>query len=91
MKKGDRIYYTGDMANGSSEGTITACNPATAYIPESVDIEYDEPRFGGDTMKSRKVLLQNFSKGPGRRFYLLEEWNAERQAALKAFQEKYER
>ncbi len=35
MKAGDRIYYTGDFANGSSMGTITACNPASKYAPES--------------------------------------------------------
>ncbi len=91
MNVGDRIYYTGDFANGSTEGTITACNPATKYYGESVDIEFDEPRFEGDTMKSRSILLQTFSKGPGCRFWMLEEWEAERQAALKAFREKYAR
>lgn len=89
MKVGDRIYYTGDFANGSSTGTITACNPATKYAPESVDIKFDEVRFEGDKMESRHVFLQNFSKGPGRRFWLLEEWNSERQIALKAMQERY--
>ncbi len=83
MKIGDRIYYTGDRANGSSTGTITACNPATKYYPESVDIQFDESRFEGDTMKSKKVLIQNFSKGSGRRFWPLEEWETERQASLK--------
>ncbi len=83
MKIGDRIYYTGDRANGSSMGTITACNPASKYIPESVNIKFDESRFEGDKMESRLVLLQNFHPGPGRRFYLSEEWEAERQVALK--------
>ena len=83
MRVGDRIYYTGDRANGASEGTVTACNPASKYIPESVNIKYDQSRFEGDTMESRLVLLQNFQPGPGRRFYLFEEWVAERQAAFK--------
>ncbi len=91
MKVGDRIYYTGDMANGASEGTITACNPATKYSPESVDIKFDESRFEGDKMESKSVYIQNFSPGIGCRFWMLENWYSQRKAALKAFQEKYAR
>jgi len=89
MRVGDRIYYTGDMSNGSSTGTITACNPATKYAPESVDIKFDESRCEGDTMESRMVFIKNFAPGPGRRFYMLDEWRQEREISLKAMQERY--
>lgn len=84
MEKGDRIYYTGDMANGSSEGTILEIVPATKYGPESVWIKFDESRFEGDIKQKGFVYIQCFSPGPGRRFYPLKEWEAERQASLQA-------
>ncbi len=87
MKTGDRIYYTGDLANCESEGTITACNPATKYSGESVDIQFDQPRFENDKMTSR-VDVMNFNPGPGRRFWILEEWETDRRERWKAMQKK---
>lgn len=90
MKKGDRVYYTGDQANWASIGTITAIVPVGKYNPESVNIQWDDKRFEDDYRKeSIMVPVIMFSPGPGRRFYLLDEWEAERQASIKAMKERY--
>lgn len=89
MKRGDRIYYTGDRANGSSEGTITEVVPATKYAGESVWIDFDEERFEEDKKKRSNVDLCNFAPGPGRRFWMLDEWEADRQIRIKAMQNRY--
>jgi len=86
MKIGDRIYYSGDQANCESEGTVTACFLAGKYSGEQVEIRFDQPRFEGDKMISRTDVI-NFGPGPGRRFWLLEEWEADRKERLKAMQE----
>ncbi len=88
MKRGDRIYYTGDMANCSSEGTITEVVPATKYGAESVWIEFDDIRFEGDTKKKSNVYIQCFEPGPGRRFWMMDEWETDRQVRIKAMQER---
>ena len=82
---GTRIYYTGDMANMSSYGTITETRDATRYGPAYVSILYDEPRFEGDTLHSSKIPLCLFSPSPGRRFYLAEEWDSLRAESLAKF------
>ncbi len=89
MKKGDRVYYTGDMANWATEGTITACVPAGKYNPESVNIAWDQKRFEDDYRReSLMVPIIMFSPGSGRRFYLLEEWEAERKVHLEAMRKR---
>ncbi len=91
-KVGTRIYYTGDMANRESAGTITRFHPPGRFNPEAVDIEYDEERFEGDTERSsRMVYLLGFKPGPGRRFLLLEEYEANRDKAIKDMQERYKK
>ena len=82
MEVGTRIYYTGDRANMSSTGTITAVHPPHKYGPASVDISYDESRFEGDSLKSRLVPLQAFEPGSGRRFWLLADWENKEAEAL---------
>jgi hypothetical protein len=84
MKPGDRIYYTGDMANGSSYGTITAVNEPTKYTQKSVDISYDEERFEGDTKTSRMVPVLCFAPGSGRRFWVAEEYDREQKERMDA-------
>lgn len=80
---GTRVYYTGDMANMSSFGTITAYHPRGQYTPESVDIKYDEIRFEGDDSRfSKMVPVIAFSKGVGQRFWFLDEWEQHRAEEL---------
>jgi len=71
FKLGTRIYYTGDMANMGSEGTIIKYRPREKYIPESVDIQYDEDRFDGDTRLGKMIPVIAFNPGPGCRFELI--------------------
>jgi len=86
IKVGDRVYYTGDMANCPSYGTVTAYHPRTQYRPESVSIKHDDERFEGDTERfSRYVPIIAFKPHPGRRFWLASEYDADRQAQTEAF------
>lgn len=80
FKVGTRIYNSGDMANTPSEGTIVEYRPAGKYIPESVDILYDEPRFDGDDRYSKIVPICLFKSQVGCRFWLLEDWLEMRRA-----------
>jgi len=82
MNVGDRIYYTGDRANGSSTGTIINYRQPSEYVPESVDVQYDEERFEGDTKFSKMIPISGFTPGPGRRFWLLDEWESEKKKKL---------
>ena len=75
FKPGTRFYYTGDRANCATYGTITKYRPANKYIPKTVDVEYDDERFKGDTKTQRQVYIANFSVGPGRRFWFADEWD----------------
>ena len=72
MELGTRIYYTGDRANHEDAGTIVGINPATKYGPVSYDIDLDDGR------ELRGLYPSAFGKGPGRRFWALDEWQADR-------------
>ncbi len=92
LQPGTRIYYTGDMANGSSFGTVTAYRDAGRFNPESVDISFDDERFEGDEKKSTRSLpVICFAPGPGRRFWLESEWEADRQARIAEMKARYSR
>ncbi len=86
MKTGDRIYYTGDMANLESFGHIVKMHPAHVYGPESCDIQLEDP-----ARLLRRVWLMSFDPGPGRRFWLADEWNAEREAHIQSAREQADR
>lgn len=72
---GTRIYYTGDMANASDHGMITAERPANRFAPLSYDITLDD----GRTFKG--VWAIAFDPGPGRRFWTDAEYEADRAKA----------
>ena len=77
MKIGDRIYYTGDMANIEDKGTIFKIRPATKYGPLSYDIRLDDGReFLG-------VYDLSFQPSIGRRFWLLTDWKKDRDEKIK--------
>ena len=90
MKEGDRIYYTGDMANMPSAGTITKIRPPDKWGPESYDIKFDEERFDGDALETRGIYKSAFTPGPGRRFMLLEEYTADRERRIEEMQRRYQ-
>lgn len=68
---GTRVYYTGDMANLPSLGTVTKYYERGKYNPEAVEITFDEERFEGDTKVSRMVPLVCFGNAPGDRFRIV--------------------
>ncbi len=89
IEKGTRVYYTGDMANFPSYGTVLRCYSATRYTPETVDIAFDEQTFEGDVMRvARRVPVSNFSAGPGCRFWLARDWDARKRAVLAQLRER---
>ncbi len=80
---GDRVYYTGDMANASGFGVIIKKRPADRFAPVSYDIHLDDERvFKG-------VYHLSFETSPGRRFWLKSEWDADRKLKMDAFLARY--
>jgi len=81
MTVGTRIYYTGDMANIESEGTIynVVHDPRWG---QHYDLHFDDGRI------SRGIHPVAFQPSPGRRFWPLAEWMAYRAERIKASQER---
>ncbi len=74
---GMRIYYTGDMANQSGQGTIVAHNPPDKFARAGTfDVDMDDGR------KWRGLFPSAFDASPGRRFWPLDEWLEDRRARL---------
>ena len=78
MDLGQRIYYTGDMANAEDFGTIIAVREPNKYAPLSYDIRLDDGRL------FKGVWDLSFQPSPGRRFWPLDEWEADRQKRIEA-------
>jgi len=74
MHYGDRVYYTGDMANVDGYGRIVAMHDADRWSGRSVDVKADDGR------QWNGLTDLNFADGPGRRFYLAEEWEAKKRS-----------
>ena len=77
---GDRIYYKGDMANCEDFGIIIAIRPADKWACLSYDIRLDD----GRDIKGLPHI--HFEPSPGRRFWLLSEWEADRKVRIEAMQ-----
>lgn len=74
LKVGDRFYYTGDAANGSSWGTVLGRTEDQGLF---FSVAYDDTRFEGDTRTSRRVGSYDFHPGPGQRFKVEAQYRAE--------------
>ncbi len=79
LEIGTRIYYTGDRANIEGEGAITVIHPHDKWGPESYNIALDDGR------NLLGIYPSNFS-GPGKRFWLLDDWEADRQRRITEMQ-----
>lgn len=75
LKVGQKIYYTGDMANTSDFGEIVN------IINDKWGLRYDVKLNDGRLF--RAVMHLGFDKGPGQRFKTIEQWQEERQESLK--------
>ena len=82
LKKGTRIYYTGDYANIPDFGTITEMYQDK--WGQFITVELDDGRvFKG-------VYLHDFDPAPGRRMIPEQEYREERARQLAALQKRME-
>ncbi|SRR5260221_10879496 len=77
LQVGVRIYYTGDMANASANGTVVA--RTDGKWGRQVDIQLD------DGYLTRGIHDSLFQPGPGRRFWLSDDWKADQEAKQALF------
>lgn len=80
LQEGVRIYYTGDMANQAGSGTITLRRPIDPrWKYRQVDIAMDDGRI------MRAIGIESFQPMPGRRFWLADDWQADRNRRIEEF------
>lgn len=78
MQPGVRFYYTGDMANASGNGVITEKLPIDPrWNYKNVKLKWDDER---ETFSF--IGLESFQPGPGRRFWLESDWEADRKRRI---------
>ncbi len=82
---GQRIYYTGDVANVDGTGTVVAVRPPSRFAEESYDIDMDD----GRTKPS--IFGSMFDPSPGRRFWPLDEWLADRRKRIEQMKAEMQR
>lgn len=80
LREGTDIYYTGDMANHESYGTIEKITDGRFGRNIAIRMEDDH---------IINVSPASFSPGPGRRFYTKAEWLAERAAKIAEMQARF--
>lgn len=83
LQVGDRFFYTGDMANAATWGTVLARIEDKWGLHYSV--VYDDCRFEGDTRTSARVEVYGFYPAPGQRFKTEQQYNEERQRILERY------
>ena len=76
MKIGTEIYYTGDMANHEDYGVIININPPDRWGGETYDIKLNDGRVW------RGIYKNSFANGPGKRFWLADEWDADKKRRI---------
>lgn len=78
-KVGERIYYTGDMANQPDWGIVTRWG--FDGWGQSADLAMDS----GKTI--RQLSVASFQRTPGARFVFEDAWKSERAQAIRNFEE----
>ena len=79
---GTDIYYTGDMANQPGRGTVVHIIPPSRWADRQYQVLFTD----GREMVISPCYL---NPQPGRRFWLWEEWQAERTRTLEEAQHHY--
>lgn len=82
---GTEIYYTGDMANQSGFGVVSALHGPDKWYGGSVDILMEDGR------EMRRLHFVQFDQSPGRRFMTKTEYTAKREADIAQMKAEYER
>lgn len=81
---GTEIYYTGDMANQSGFGVVSAHRPATRWSKETADLKLDDGR------EINAIGPHMFDASLGRRFVLRTEYETERAEKIASAMAEYE-
>lgn len=76
MKMGDKIYFTGDMANVPDFGFITGVIEPSKFNGLSYTIALNDGRI------FRMVSELSFVKGVGQRFKTMEQYREEQRVAM---------
>ncbi len=74
---GTRIFYTGDMANSEDYGVIISYTPPGKWS-DNIKVRLDDGRIFN-------ISSPSFSPGPGRRFWLADDWDTDKQKRINAF------
>jgi len=74
---GTRIYYTGDRANIEDYGFVISYTPAGKWS-DNINIELNDGRVFN-------ISSSSFMPCPGRRFWLADDWDADRQRRINEF------
>lgn len=82
---GVEVYYTGDSANLPATGRIVAYHPAGRF-PPGLDLELKDA--DGRTRSLRMLTPQ---AGPGRRFWLMEDWREQQRQRIAEVQASFAR
>ena len=84
MQTGQKVFYTGDMANAPAYGTIIKVNPPNKFYDISFDIELISETTNKKQLQ-KCVLPVQFAPSAGRRFWPLEEYELDRQTKINEF------
>ena len=89
---GTKIYYTGDMAN--SDGFFTVTEMRGDCYSHVVMVEDEQgPDACGEISDPRTITVpfSSFEAGPGRRFTTRDRRDAEREAVMRQYRQRYAR
>jgi len=87
MITGDKIYYTGDMAN--EPGILIITSIYKDKWGEWVDMKHIPEKGEEERPDIKSLPISHFEPGIGRRFWLLDEWNAKRKAEIEQILKQY--
>ena len=85
------VYYTGDMANHSGRGFVQNFRENSMGRSMDIVIKGEWDAFTEAYTEDRKfngLTMAHFAPGPGRRFWTLEDWRADRKAKIEQQQEQ---
>lgn len=83
LNVGQKIFYTGDMANQEGFGVIESIEPANKWHGECYNIKMEDGR------EWNKVQPVQFFKSPGQRFMTIEQYEQDRKERLERFEKQF--